>query len=101
MRGLKPQWFSRRTTGDIRDCYDCQGTYDLGWKFILDSQVGLGKYAGPNHWNNPDMLEVGTAGLSLTESRAHFSLWCMLASPLMAGNDLKKMTPEILDILTN
>jgi alpha-galactosidase len=90
-----------RTTGDIRDCYDCQGTYDMGWKFILDSQVGLEKYAGPDHWNDPDMLEVGTPGLSLSESRAHFSLWCMIAAPLMAGNDLRKMTPEILEILTN
>lgn len=90
-----------RTTGDITDCFDCQGEYDLGWKYILASQVGLEKYAGPNAWNDPDMLEVGNPGLSLTESRAHFSMWCMLAAPLMAGNDLRKMTPEVLSILTN
>jgi alpha-galactosidase len=90
-----------RTTGDITDCFNCQGEYDMGWKFILEKQVGLEKYAGPGHWNDPDMLEVGNSGLTLNESRAHFSLWCMLAAPLMAGNDLRDMSPEILEILTN
>lgn len=90
-----------RTTGDITDCYYCQGEYDMGLKFILDLQVGLEKYAGPDHWNDPDMLEVGNPGLTLAESRSHFSLWCMLAAPLMAGNDLRSMKPEILEILIN
>jgi alpha-galactosidase len=90
-----------RTTGDITDCFNCQEVYSLGMKPILESQVGLEQYAGPGHWNDPDMLEVGNEGLSLTESRAHFSMWCMLAAPLMAGNDLRKMSPEILQILTN
>jgi alpha-galactosidase len=90
-----------RTTGDITDCYNCQGEYDLGIRFVLKLQDGLEKYAGPGHWNDPDMLEVGNAGLTLTESRSHFSLWCMLAAPLIAGNDLRKMTPEIQKILTN
>lgn len=90
-----------RTTGDITDCFDCQETYSLGLKPILELQVGLEKYAGPDHWNDPDMMEVGNPGLSLEESRSHFSLWCILAAPLMAGNDLRKMTPEILEILTN
>jgi alpha-galactosidase len=90
-----------RTTGDITDCYNCQGEYDLGFRFILKLQEGLEKYAGPDHWNDPDMLEVGNPGLSLTESRSHFSLWCMLAAPLIAGNDLRTMTPEVLKILTN
>lgn len=90
-----------RTTGDITDCYDCQEVYSMGWKVILDSQVGLEKYADPGHWNDPDMLEVGNPGLSLAESRAHFSLWCMLAAPLMAGNDVRKMSGEVRDILTN
>ncbi len=90
-----------RTTGDITDCYDCQEVYSTGWKFILDSQVGLEKYAGPDHWNDPDMLEVGNPGLTPAESRAHFSLWCMLAAPLMAGNDVRKMSDEVHDILTN
>lgn len=90
-----------RTTGDITDCFDCQEVYSMGWKVILESQVGLEKYAGPGHWNDPDMLEVGNPGLSLAESRAHFSLWCILAAPLMAGNDVRKMSDEVRDILTN
>jgi alpha-galactosidase len=90
-----------RTTGDVTDCYNCQGEYDLGMRFVLKLQEGLEKYAGPDHWNDPDMLEVGNPGLTLTESRSQFSLWCMLAAPLMAGNDLRKMSPEILKILTN
>ena len=90
-----------RTTGDITNCYNCQGEYDMGMRFILKLQEGLEKYAGPDHWNDPDMLEVGNSGLTLTESRSHFSLWCMLASPLMAGNDLRKMSPDVLKILTN
>jgi len=90
-----------RTTGDITDCYNCQGEYDLGMRFVLKLQEGLEKYAGPDHWNDPDMLEVGNPGLSLTESRSHFSLWCMLAAPLIAGNDLRKMSPEVLAILMN
>ena len=90
-----------RTTGDITDCYECQDVYAMGWKYILKLQIGLEKYAGPDHWNDPDMLEVGTSGLSLAESRAHFSLWCILAAPLMAGNDVRKMSDEIRAILTN
>jgi alpha-galactosidase len=90
-----------RTTGDIMDCFDCQGAYSQGWKYILDAQAGIEQYAGPDHWNDPDMLEVGNPGLTLAESRAHFSLWSILAAPLMAGNDVRKMTPEIREILTN
>ncbi len=64
-----------------------------GLMLIVDQQNGLQKYAGPNHWNDPDMLEVGN-GMSVNEDRSHFSLWCMLAAPLIAGNDLRKMTPR-------
>jgi alpha-galactosidase len=89
-----------RSTGDISDCWNC--TKDqLSWTQILDMQVGLESYAGPGHWNDPDMLEVGNGGMTAAEYRAHFSMWCMLAAPLMAGNDLKNMTPEIKEILTN
>jgi alpha-galactosidase len=90
-----------RTTGDITNCYDCRKKWSMGWKVILDSQVELFEYAGPGHWNDPDMLEVGNNGLTLAESRAHFSLWCMLAAPLMAGNDVRNMSKEIRDILTD
>jgi hypothetical protein len=57
--------------------------------------------AGPGHWNDPDMMIVGMDGLSETQNRSFFSLWCMMAAPLMAGNDLRKMTPSTIQVLTN
>lgn len=97
-----------RTTGDIIDCYDCVQEWSVGWKVILDMQMslneginGLEVFAGPGHWNDPDMMEVGNHGLTLEESRSHFSLWCILAAPLIAGNDVRDMTPEVVSILTN
>jgi alpha-galactosidase len=66
----------------------------------VDQNEPLRKYAGPNHWNDPDMLEVGN-GMSVAEDRTHFSLWCMMASPLIAGNDIRKMTEATRQILTN
>jgi alpha-galactosidase len=93
-----------RTTGDIANCFNCEKGYgnwsSLGVLQILDKQKDLRKYAGPGHWNDPDMMEVGN-GMTLSEDRAHFSLWCMLAAPLIAGNDLRSMSQETLDILTN
>ena len=91
-----------RTTGDIQDCWDCRRDWGgMGWVPILDLQAGLEKYAGPGHWNDPDMLEVGNGGMTATEYKSHFSLWCLLCAPLMAGNDLRNMAPEIKEILTN
>jgi alpha-galactosidase len=91
-----------RTTGDILDRWEGKGAeYGLGVMNIVDLQAGLESYAGPGHWNDPDMLEVGNGGMTATEYRAHFSLWAILAAPLMAGNDLDAMTPEIREILTN
>jgi alpha-galactosidase len=93
-----------RTTGDIAAQFDGLknfGTWSaLGVMRILDLQEGLRQYAGPDHWNDPDMMEVGN-GMTLSEDRAHFSMWCMLAAPLMTGNDLRNMKKEIRDILTN
>jgi alpha-galactosidase len=93
-----------RTTGDIYPCFDCaqdHGTWkSSGILQILDMQQGLREYAGPGHWNDPDMLEVGN-GMSVNEDRAHFSMWCMLAAPLIAGNDLRNMPRATLEILTN
>jgi alpha-galactosidase len=83
-----------RTTGDITPDWDRMYA-------ILSQQSGLEKYAGPGHWNDPDMLEVGNGKLSLKENRVHFSMWSMLAAPLLAGNDLTSMKPEIKAILTN
>ena len=91
-----------RTTGDIQDCWDCKREWGgMGFVHILDLQDGLEAYAGPGHWNDPDMLEVGNGGMTTTEYRSHFSLWCILAAPLMAGNDIRSMSREIAEILTN
>ena len=83
-----------RTTGDIDPTWDRIAV--IGF-----SQAGLERYAGPGHWNDPDMLEVGNGKLTMAENRAHFSLWAILAAPLLAGNDLPNMKPEIKEILTN
>jgi alpha-galactosidase len=95
-----------RTTGDIYNCFDCEynhGTWS-SWGVLqiieMRNNDTLRKVAGPGHWNDPDMMEVGN-GMSLDEDRSHFSMWCMLAAPLIAGNDLTKMSPETLAILTN
>lgn len=101
-RGVGNLW---RTTGDIKDRWagkqewkpgDC---CNYGMTDILDQQAGLESYAGPGHWNDPDMLEVGNGGMTNTEYRSHFSLWAILAAPLIAGNDLRNMKPEITEIL--
>ncbi len=94
-----------RTTGDIYNCFDCINDHG-SWKSwgvmqILDKQEGLRQYAGPGHWNDPDMLEVGNGGLNATENRAHFSMWAVLAAPLIAGNDLRSMSAETKAVLTN
>lgn len=83
-----------RTTGDIEPNYDRMALIGFG-------QNGLERFAGPGHWNDPDMLEVGNGKMNLDENRTHMSLWCLLAAPLLAGNDLTKTTPETLAILTN
>ena len=99
-----------RTTFDIRPCWDCgqEGHINgmrienfLGFTKILDQQAGLSVYAGPGHWNDPDMLEVGNGELTYDENVAHFSLWCILSAPLMLGNDVRSMTDEVLEIVTN
>ncbi|HEY7513945.1 MAG TPA: glycoside hydrolase family 27 protein, partial [Vicinamibacteria bacterium] len=92
-----------RTTGDIGPCWekkDCKKSYETGVVNILDLQVGLEAYAGPGHWNDPDMLQVGN-GLAAEEDRAHFSLWAILAAPLLAGNDLRGMSATTREILLN
>jgi alpha-galactosidase len=96
-----------RTTGDIQDRWagkkewspgDCCSN---GMLDIVDENEPLYSAAGPGHWNDPDMLEVGNGGMTTTEYRSHFSLWAIMAAPLIAGNDLRNMTPEVHDILTN
>ncbi len=84
-----------RTSGDIEANYN--SILALGFA----QNPGLERYAGPGHWNDPDMLEVGNGKLTPDENRLHMSLWAMLAAPLLAGNDLAHMPPEVLAILTN
>ena len=83
-----------RTTGDINDTYDRMATIGFG-------QAGLAPFAGPGHWNDPDMLEVGNGHMTLDEYRTHMSLWAILAAPLLAGNDLSQMSAETKSLLMN
>jgi alpha-galactosidase len=83
-----------RTTGDIEDNYRSMAYIGFG-------QNGLEKYAGPGHWNDPDMLEIGNGGMNADEYRTHMSLWALLAAPLLAGNDLTKIDATTLELLTN
>jgi alpha-galactosidase len=83
-----------RTTGDIFDNYDRMAKIGFG-------QAGLAPYAGPGHWNDPDMLEVGNGHMTHDEYLTHMSLWAILAAPLLAGNDLSKMTADTKSILMN
>ncbi len=85
---------SWRTTGDIEDTY-------ASMLKLFKQNVVLDAYARPGHWNDPDMLEVGNGGMSDVEYRSHFSLWAIMAAPLLIGTDLRKVTPEALHILTN
>lgn len=90
-----------RTTRDITDKFDCNTLFHMGILQIIEKQINIRKYSGPGGWNDLDMLEVGNPGLTVNQSRSHFSMWCMLASPLMAGNDIRNMSDEIKNIITN
>ncbi|QNT97053.1 alpha-galactosidase [Streptomyces griseofuscus] len=83
-----------RTTGDISDSWPSMLS-------IVKQNLPLAPYAGPGHWNDPDMLEVGNGGMTDTEYRSHFSLWSVMAAPLLIGTDLRKATPATFDILGN
>jgi alpha-galactosidase len=83
-----------RTTGDISDRWTSMIR-------LLDKQVGLEQYSGPNAWNDPDMLEVGNGRMTNTEYITHFSLWALLNAPLIAGNDLRSMNDSTKVILMN
>ena len=83
-----------RTTPDIRPFWP--------WiKIIYNHNVKLYKYAGPGGWNDPDMLEVGNGKLTRNQNRSHFALWCMMCAPLILGNDLRSISDEVLNIVTN
>jgi alpha-galactosidase len=103
-KGIGNLW---RTTGDITDHFEGKGKWPdgnccwVGMIDIVEMQNGIEAYAGPGHWNDPDMLEIGNGGMTNPEYQTHFSFWAMLAAPLMSGNDVRSMTPEIKEILTN
>jgi alpha-galactosidase len=83
-----------RTTGDIND----------SWESMIKNvelQVPTAPYAGPGHWNDPDMLEIGNGHMTDDEYRTHMSLWALVASPLLAGNDIRTMSPVTKSILLN
>lgn len=105
-----------RTTEDIRDAWDLResGTGLYGIMDIIDANGELADYAGPGGWNDPDMLVAGIFGTSsninsgnvpfgctLNEYRTHMSMWCMMAAPLLCGNDVRNMPDSVLNILTN
>jgi alpha-galactosidase len=83
-----------RTTGDIRDAWDSMIDN-------VEKQVPTAPYAGPGHWNDPDMLEIGNGHMTDDEYRTHMSLWALAASPLLAGNDVRSMSPVTASILLN
>ncbi|WP_230628791.1 alpha-galactosidase [Sphingomonas sp. Leaf37] len=90
-----------RTTADIRDAWAGREKWSIGMTEIVDLNERLYPYAGPGHWNDPDMLEVGNGGMTPTEYRSHFSLWAMMAAPLIAGNDIARMDADTRTILLN
>jgi alpha-galactosidase len=83
-----------RTTGDIKDNWERLS--EIGF-----SQGAFARFAGPGHWNDPDMLEIGNGKMSIDEYRTQFSLWALLAAPLIAGNDVRELPAPIADILLN
>ena len=85
---------SWRTTGDIGDSY-------ASMLSIVHQNMALAQFAGPGHWNDPDMMEIGNGGMTDVEYRSHFSLWSIMAAPLLIGTDLREATPETLAILRN
>ena len=95
---------SWRTTGDIglsfRKNIEHGSWTQLSVLTIVDINEKLREYAGPGHWNDPDMLECGN-GLTMAQDRSHFTLWAMMAAPLILGNDLTNMTDSVFDIITN
>ncbi|MFD2415645.1 glycoside hydrolase family 27 protein [Amycolatopsis pigmentata] len=85
---------SWRTTGDISASFASMVS-------TFHGNAGLAPYAGPGHWNDPDMLEIGNNGMSPTENRSEFSLWAEMAAPLLAGTDIAGASAETLNVLTN
>ncbi|WP_461642633.1 glycoside hydrolase family 27 protein [Labilibaculum euxinus] len=93
-----------RVTGDITNCWDCEVGHG-NWSSrgiwpIINLRKDLRKFAGPGHWNDLDMMEVGN-GMTDSEDRVHFAMWSLLTSPLILGNDLRSMSNETLKTIEN
>ena len=99
--GVRKPWrWASRYGNTWRISADADGTW-RGVTATLDVDAPLARWAGPGGWNDPDMLQLGSPALSLTEQRSHFSLWAMLAAPLLEGYDVPSLDPESLAILKN
>ncbi|UXX80984.1 alpha-galactosidase [Reichenbachiella carrageenanivorans] len=90
VKGLADSW---RISADIKPTFESICS-------IIDTAAYLAQYAEPGNFNDMDMLQVGR-GMTYEEDKAHFSMWCIMASPLLSGNDLRKMSQKTIDILTN
>ena len=97
-----------RATTDIKDTWtsfvanlDANGGWTPRYSDANYGSPGIAQYASPGHWNDPDMLEVGNGGMTDTEYQSHFSLWAIMAAPLIAGNDIRSMSTTTKNVLTN
>ena len=101
--GVDAVWtWGAQSGGNLwRTSRDIEATYNSIVALGFTENTGLERFAGPGHWNDPDMLEVGNGKLTLDENRLHMSQWAILAAPLLAGNDLANTKAEVLSILTN
>ena len=103
-----------RSTPDIMDTWSGGTPWQMGVTNILHREQGKEQYAGPGHWNDPDMLLVGNhgqgkatggngkfTGMTQEEYKTHFALWCMLAAPLLTSCDLRSVSKEDLALMTN
>lgn len=104
--GSNNPWLWANDLGHLwRTTYDITSSAgEASWSKIMqiyDENVVLAEYAGPNGWNDPDMLVVGLDGINYEENKSHFSLWAMMAAPLMLGNDIRNISDDVLNIITN
>ncbi len=100
----EPYCHSWRIAGDIVDCWDCELSHGnwSSWGIwpIIRMRPNIREASGPGHFNDFDMMEVGN-GFSPAEDRVHFAMWCMLSSPLILGNDIRSMSKETVELVTN
>jgi alpha-galactosidase len=81
-----------RVSGDISDKWDGGTSFYKGIVNCIDANVNLASHASPGGWNDPDMLEIGNGGCTTEEYRSQMSMWCIMAAPLIAGNDIRTMS---------